>query len=81
MQLHSILSFMFIAATMALPDCTNGGTLACCQATVAGDLRVIQFLAHAINFTLTPNDINCIECRKTDFYQDMRPVVLYCNLS
>lgn len=59
---------MFIAGAMAQPeppDCTNGGTPHCCQATVAGDLRVIQFLAEAVDFQLTPNDINCIEGRKT----------------
>ena len=65
MQLPSILSLVFIAGTMALPECTNGGTLHCCQATVAGDLRVIQFLANAVDFELTPNDINCIEGEET----------------
>lgn len=65
MQLPSIFSFIFIAGTMALPDCNNGGSLYCCQATVAGNFRVVQFLADAVDFKLTPNDINCIEGGKT----------------
>lgn len=73
MQLTSILPFGFIAGTMALPKCTNGGTLYCCQATVAGDVRLIQFLANAVDYKLTPNDINCIEGEKTQSYPGLRP--------
>lgn len=73
MHLQSIVSLIFIAGTMALPNCTNGGTIYCCQATVAGELPLVEFLADAVDFKLTPNDINCIEGGKTQFYPDMSP--------
>ena len=53
--LHSIVGI--IAGT----TCPKGATFRCCQATVAGDLPAIQFLAALANYELTPDDVNCIE--------------------
>ncbi|KAK3061406.1 hypothetical protein LTS18_006329, partial [Coniosporium uncinatum] len=53
--------------TAPAPSCTpvrptcNTGTLYCCQATFAGDLRIIQILAGAVEFELDDRDVNCID--------------------
>ncbi|KAF2239066.1 hypothetical protein EV356DRAFT_502001 [Viridothelium virens] len=42
------------------PTCTDGGTLYCCQSTLAGDLPLIETLANVSCYNLTPEDVNCI---------------------
>lgn len=44
--------------------CAKGATLTCCQATFAGDLFSVQWLAELTNYPLEPKDVNCIggEC-------------------
>ncbi|KAF2097881.1 hypothetical protein NA57DRAFT_76681 [Rhizodiscina lignyota] len=49
------------------PACEFGGTLTCCQATFAGDLLSIQFLAKLTNYPLEPKDVNCIGIRNDAF--------------
>jgi hypothetical protein len=44
-----------------VPDCSlNGGKALCCQGTFAGDIPLIVALAGLAQFSLNPNDINCI---------------------
>lgn len=40
--------------------CTNGGQSFCCQATVAGDTKLIIMAADLAGYILDPNDITCI---------------------
>ncbi|KXJ90274.1 hypothetical protein Micbo1qcDRAFT_196403 [Microdochium bolleyi] len=46
------------------PQCAavNGGELTCCQATLAGDLPLVVFLASTYGYTLNPNNVNGIYC-------------------
>lgn len=40
--------------------CTAPSVLTCCQATFAGDLPTVQFLANLTGYTLDPRDVNCL---------------------
>lgn len=55
-------------STGAGQTCTNGGESFCCQATVAGDTKIIQAAATLAGYELDPNDITCIlsESNSTD---------------
>ncbi|KAH7029090.1 uncharacterized protein B0I36DRAFT_363679 [Microdochium trichocladiopsis] len=46
------------------PQCAavNGGELTCCQATLAGDLPLLVYLAETYGYELNPNDVNGIYC-------------------
>lgn len=46
--------------TGAGQTCTNRGELFCCQATVAGDTKIIQAAADLAGYKLDPNDVTCI---------------------
>jgi len=47
------------------PECAavNGGELTCCQATLAGDLPLVVYLAETYGYTLNPDDVNGIYCK------------------
>ncbi|KAF1989190.1 hypothetical protein K402DRAFT_452425 [Aulographum hederae CBS 113979] len=45
--------------------CTNGGTLRCCQISLAGDFFPIVVLAKIIGYQLDPNDVNCLQSLTT----------------
>lgn len=49
-----------VASTRAEPACTEGETLYCCQAAVAGDTKLIQFAAAVAKYELNPNDVTCV---------------------
>ncbi|KAJ1325849.1 hypothetical protein MN608_09047 [Microdochium nivale] len=46
------------------PQCAavNGGELTCCQASLAGDLPLVVFLAGTYGYALNPNNVNGIYC-------------------
>lgn len=47
-------------STGAGQTCTNGGELFCCQATLAGDTKIVQAAAALAGYKLNHNDITCI---------------------
>ena len=58
--LITISGLLLASAAPEAPTCTDGGTLYCCQSTLAGDLPLIETLANVACYNLTPEDVNCI---------------------
>ncbi len=60
----------FLITHTPSPECAaiNGGQLQCCRDTVAGDIQLVVWLAAIYGYSLNPNDINGLDCKRFIFF-------------